>query len=53
MIQFGWIEHGLVDFAFQSPHNYDYLLLDLFNYTGMCSNVLSRIWRKAESCINT
>ena len=32
MIQFGWIEYGLV--AFQSPHNL--LLLDLLNYAAIC-----------------
>ena len=42
MIQFGWIEHGLVAFAFESPHNL--WLHNLLNYTAIYY-VLCRIWR--------
>ena len=38
MIQFGWIEYGLVVFAFQSPHNL--WLLDLLNYAVICGIML-------------
>ena len=34
MIQFGWIEYGLVAFAFHSPDNL--WLLDQLNYTALC-----------------
>ena len=47
MIQFGWIENGLVVFAFQSPHNL--WLLDLLNYSAISGIMFAEIDRNGRS----
>ena len=49
MIQFGWIEYGLVAFAFESPHNL--WLHNLLNYTAICGIMF--FVGSGEACIGT
>ena len=47
MIQFGWIEYGLVAFGFQSPHSLR--LLDVLSYAAICGFML--FLGSGETCI--
>ena len=47
MIQFGWIDNGLVVFAFQSSHNL--WLLDLLNYSAISGIMFAEIDRNGRS----